>query len=59
MPWAAIVVHVFGHMDQVQWIQHPDWSRRKADGSLVGGEGWNPHAMGRADTHIITVLSTT
>ena len=40
-----IVVHYSGTWDQVQWKKHPEWSRRKADGSLVGGEGWNPHAM--------------
>jgi hypothetical protein len=40
-----IVVHYSGTWDRVQWEQHPEWSRRRPDGSLVGGEGWNPHAM--------------
>ena len=40
-----IVVHYSGVWDRVQWEKHPEWSRRKADGALVGGEGWNPHAM--------------
>jgi Hypothetical glycosyl hydrolase 6 len=40
-----IVVHYSGTWDGVQWKLHPDWSRRRADGSLVGGEGWNPYAL--------------
>ena len=40
-----IVVHYSGVWDQVQWKLHPEWARRKPDGSLWGGEGWNPHAM--------------
>jgi len=40
-----IVVHYSGTWDMVQWKLHPEWSRRKSDGTLVGGEGWNPHAM--------------
>jgi hypothetical protein len=40
-----IVVHYSGTWDRVQWELHPEWSRRKADGTLCGGEGWNPHAM--------------
>ena len=40
-----IVVHYSGVWDRVQWEKHPEWARRKPDGSLIGGEGWNPHAM--------------
>lgn len=40
-----IVVHYSGTWDQAQWRLHPEWSRRHADGTLVGGEGWNPHAL--------------
>jgi hypothetical protein len=41
----SIIVHYSGTWDQVQWKLHPEWSRRHADGTLVGGAGWNPHAL--------------
>lgn len=40
-----IVVHYSGTWDQAQWKLHPEWARRRADGTLCGGEGWNPHAL--------------
>ena len=40
-----IVVHYSGTWDGVQWKQHPEWVRRKTDGTPYGGEGWNPHSM--------------
>ena len=38
-------VHYSGTWDEVQWRLHPEWARRKADGALWGGNGFNPHAL--------------
>ncbi len=42
-----IVVHYSGIWDRVQWELHPEWARRKPDGALHGGEGWQPACHGR------------
>lgn len=40
-----IVVHYSGIWDQVQWLSHPDWTRRHVDGTPIGGSGWNPYSL--------------
>jgi hypothetical protein len=38
-------VHYSGTWDEVQWRMHPEWARRKVDGTPWGGAGFNPHAL--------------